>query len=427
MNKYLTFFSFLFLMFFTACQQESKTSSITAIVGARLIDGNGDQPVENAVVLIENGRILSVGSIDEIKLPENANIIDAEGKTMIPGLINAHAHVGYRDEVNADHYSTKQIKNQLELYARFGITTVASLGEDREQAVDFQAINDTIEAIGRARLYIAGDIITGDSIENVQAKVNENAKNKTDFIKIRVDNNRGRSKSMPPEIYKAIIEESHKHDLMVTAHMYDLQIAKDLLESGADFLAHSVRDQEVDEELIRLLKTKKVCYCPTLTRDLSTYVYGEKPDFFDDPFFLENANIAEVPMLKDSVRQAGVRNGGDYEANQAALQMALINVKKLSDAGATIAMGTDSGMPTRFQGYFEHLELELMAESGMSPMKILVSATRDAANCLKLKDVGTIEKGKLADFVLLDANPLDDIKNTKKISSVWIGGKVLKQ
>lgn len=426
MNKYLTFLGLFLVLFFTACQQP-KISSVTAIVGARLIDGNGGTPIENAIVLIENGHILSAGSTDEIILPDNATIVHAEGKTMIPGLVNAHAHVGYRDEVNAAHYSAEQIQDQLELYARFGITTVASLGEDLEQARAFQAINDTIEAIGRARLYIAGEIVAGSSVESVQAMVDENAKNKTDFIKIRVDNNRRRTESMPPEIYQAIIAQSHEHNLMLTAHMYDLQIAKDLLESGADFLAHSIRDKEVDEELVNLLKTKNVCYCPTLTRDLSTYVYGETPDFFTDPFFIENANTAEVHMLKDSLRQAGVRNGGDYEANQAALSMALVNLKKLSDAGATIAMGTDSGIPTRFQGYFEHLELELMAKAGMSPMKILVAATRDAANCLRLKDVGTLEKGKLADFVLLDANPLDDILNTKKISSVWIGGEMLKQ
>lgn len=426
MNKHLTFIGLFLLLFCAACQQ-SKTSSITAIIGARLIDGNGGTPIENAIVLIENGRILSAGPTDEIDLPDNVTIVNVQGKTMMPGLVNAHAHVGYRNEVNAAHYSAEQIQNQLELYARFGVTTVASLGEDLEQARAFQAINDTTEAIGRARLYIAGEIVVGSSVESAQAMVDENAENKTDFIKIRVDNNRGRTASMSPEIYKAIIAQSHKHNLMLTAHMYNLQIAKDLLESGADFLAHSIRDKEVDDELVHLLKTKNVCYCPTLTRDLSTYVYGETPSFFTDPFFIENANTAEVHMLKDSLRQAGVRDGGDYEANQAALSMALVNLKKLSDAGATIAMGTDSGIPTRFQGYFEHLELELMAKAGMSPMKILVAATRDAANCLKLKDVGTLEKGKLADFVLLDANPLDDILNTKKISSVWIGGEMLKQ
>jgi imidazolonepropionase-like amidohydrolase len=350
-------------------------------------------------------------------------VIDVSGKTIIPGIINAHGHVGDVKGIEPGHYSAENIQDQLELYARYGVTTVVSLGDDRSEAEPFRAAIDTSASPGRARLYIAGTVVSGTTPEDAVAMVDENMRMGVDFMKIRVDDNLGSGTKMSEEVYRAVIDRSHEHGIRLAAHMYYLEDAKALLRSGADFIAHSVRDVAVDSSLIRLLKERNVCYCPTLTRDLSTFVYGEIPDFFEDPFFLREVDTAILQPLKDPQRRLQVRQSRSAQTYKQGLQWALKNLKTLSDSGVVIAFGTDSGVSGRFQGYFEHLEMELMAEAGLSPMEILTSATGSAASCLDLKDVGTLEPGKLADFVVLDKDPVADITNTRGISSVWIGGK----
>jgi imidazolonepropionase-like amidohydrolase len=267
----------------------------------------------------------------------------------------------------------------------------------------------------------AGPVVGGETVEEVTAQVEEVAAMEPDFIKIRVDDNLGRSTRMSPQVYGAVIDAAHAHGLPLASHLFYLKDAKGLLEAGSDFIAHSVRDQAVDQEFIDLLIDRDVCYCPTLTREISTFVYAERPDFFDDPFFTAEADPAVVAALEDPERQAGYRGPGPT-AYQEALQVALRNLKAVADGGATVAMGTDSGPPARFQGYFEHLELELMAEAGLTPMQILVAATGDAARCIQRDDIGTLQPGRAADFVVVSGDPLEDILATRTIESVWIAG-----
>ena len=203
-----------------------------------------------------------------------------------------------------------------------------------------------------------------------------------------------------------------------------LDDAKGVLRAGVDYIAHSVRDRDIDAEFIALMKKNNASYSPTLTRELAVFTYAETPSFFTDPFFLKEADPTEIAAMKDSKRQETMKLDPAALWYKEHMEVAMRNLKNLSDAGINVVMGTDSGGgPGRFQGYFEHLELEYETKAGLTPMQALVSATSGAAKVINIsQEVGTLERGKLADFVVLTANPLDDIKNTRAIDSVWIGG-----
>nr|PZN58242.1 MAG: amidohydrolase [Bacteroidota bacterium] len=425
LSQLLSFFLIASLLISCGKQAEDQTSDTKAFTGATIFDGTGSDPILNGVIVVRDGRIVSVGPAETTDIPDGAERLDLSGKWVIPGLINAHGHVGNVRGLGLGHYSAENIQRQLELYAKYGITTVVSLGDDRDQAESFRAANDTSAGRSFARLYIAGDVVNGATPEAATTVVDKNVSMGVDFIKIRVDDNLGQSAKMSPDIYRPVIDRAHAHGMKLAAHMYYLADAKDLLRSGADFIAHSVRDTNVDSEFISLMKEKGVCYCPTLTRDLSTFVYETRPDFFDDPFFLQEADTVVLRMLEEPERQAQIRNSVSAQTYKRALETALSNLKILADSGVTIAFGTDSGMPARFQGYFEHIEMEMMADAGMTPKQVLLSATRDAAQCLDLKDVGTLTKDFWADFVVLNADPLENIRNCRQIHGVWIGGKRL--
>ena len=391
-----------------------------AFVGATLFDGTGADVVENAVIVVRDGRIEAVGSADAVTIPEGAERIDVAGKTIVPGLVNAHGHVSDVIGLEGGHYTRENVLRQLGLYARYGVTSVHSLGGDGPEAVALRDAEDA--SLDRARITVAGAVVVGDTVEAVQAEVDANAAMNVDVIKIRVDDNLGNTTKMPPEIYRAVIDRAAEKGLKVHSHLYYLEDAKGLLEAGTGLIAHSVRDQEVDDELIQMMKDENVCYCPTLTREVSVFVYESVPDWFEDPFFLKEADPAVLEQLKDPERMERVASSPTATAIKEALGTAMVNLKKVADGGATIAFGTDTGPAGRFQGYFEHMELDMMAEAGLTPKQILMSATGDAARCVGLDDVGTLEAGKWADFIVLGANPLDDIANLHGIESVWIAG-----
>jgi imidazolonepropionase-like amidohydrolase len=364
--------------------------------------------------------VREAGAADAVVVPEGAEVIDVSGRTIFPGLINAHGHVGDTLGLEAGHYSERNVLDHLALYARYGVTTVNSLGGDGAAAATVRDAENE-PGLDRARLMFAGPVVAGDTPEEVIEQVEEIAAMEPDFIKIRVDDNLGSTARMTPEVYGAVIEAAHAHGLPLAAHLFYLEDASGLLDAGADLIAHSVRDQPVDDDFVDRLIDNDVCYVPTLTREVSTFVYEERPDFFDDPFFLAEADPAVIAALEDPERQARYRGAGPT-AYKRALQVALRNLKAVADGGATVAMGTDSGPPARFQGYFEHMELELMAEAGLTPMQILVAATGDAARCLQRDDIGTLQPGRAADFVVVTGDPLEDITATRTIESVWIAG-----
>ncbi|HEX3704092.1 MAG TPA: amidohydrolase family protein [Vicinamibacterales bacterium] len=404
-----------------------QTPSVTAFTGARVIDGTDREPIVNATILVRDGRIVAVGPDGRVAVPDRAQRVSLRGKTVIPGLVNAHGHVGDTVGLEGNRYSAANVTRDLKLYADYGVTTVVSLGGDGPPAFAAREQQRT-PPLDRSRIYAAGPVLAPKTVAEARQQVDQDAAMKVDIVKIRVDDNLGTTPKMAPEIYRAVIDQAHKDGLRVAVHLFYLADAKAVLDAGADYIAHSVRDTAVDDGFIAAMKKRGVCYCPTLMREVSTFTYGSTPAFFDDPFFLAHADRATVEKLKDPKRQEAMRTSDAARRYKAGLEVANRNLKTLSDAGVTIAMGTDTGPPARFQGYFEQLELEMMVKAGLTPRQVLASATRDAARCMKLdKEVGTLEPGKWADFVVLSADPLADIKNTRAIADVYIaGGRVLR-
>jgi imidazolonepropionase-like amidohydrolase len=405
-----------------AAQAPNNTRAFT---GARVIDGTDRPPLDNATIVVRGGKVVSVAPAGRAQVPAGAQRVALDGKTVIPGIVNAHGHVGNTEGLEQGHYSAANVVRDLKTYAAYGVTTVFSLGDDQQAGI-VERDGQRTPTRDRARLFVAGPVLAPKTIDEARKLVAENQAMKVDIIKIRVDDNLGATPKMAPEIYKAVIDEAHKRGMRVAVHLFYLADAKAVLDAGADFIAHSVRDTDVDDAFVAMLKRRDVCYCPTLTREVSTFVYESTPTWFSDPLFTRHADLKAVELLKQPQRQEQMKNSRSAKAYKAGLEVANRNLKKLADSGVKIAMGTDTGPPARFQGYFELMELEMMAKAGLTPRQVLASATRDAARCMKLDgEVGTLEANKWADFVVLDANPLDDIANIRKISAVYIAGNAV--
>ena len=243
-------------------------------------------------------------------------------------------------------------------------------------------------------------------------------------MKFWLDDVNGEYEKMNPAIYKAVIEESHRQRLRVAAHVYYLADAKAVIGNGADALAHSIRDLPVDDELIGMMKSQSVLYIPTLIRDESTFLLVESPEVMQDQFFKLSVSPELLRQFESPEYRAKVENDPNLPKAKAAFAMAQQNLKTLEDAGVHVAFGTDSGAnPARVPGWAEHRELELMVRSGLTPMQAIVSATKGTAAVVGSTDIGTLEAGKRADFLVLAASPLDRISNTRQMLTIWHGGK----
>jgi imidazolonepropionase-like amidohydrolase len=409
-----------------ALQPEVATST-RALTGARVLAVGGQPAIDNATILIRAGRIEAVGPSGNVRVPQGTQTTRLPGKFVLPGLISAHAHVSDIDGLRPRAYTTANTLRQLGVFARYGVTTVWSLGG--EAAPAFQARDaQAVPGLDRARIHLAGEIVTAKTADEARQAVARVAATKPDVIKIRVDDNLGTTSKMTPDVYRAVIDEAHARGLRVAAHIFYLDDAKDLLRAGVDVIAHSVRDRDVDEEFLALMKTRQAAYVPTLTRELSTFVYESTPAFFTDPFFLKEADAAVVAQLKEPARQAGFRDSRSAQRYKAALAIAKRNLKRIADAGVLVAMGTDAGpFPERFQGFFEHVEMEMMVEAGLSPAQVLRAATVDAARAMRVEHVGTVAPGAWADLLVLDQDPLRDIRHTRQIASVWIAGSMVRR
>jgi imidazolonepropionase-like amidohydrolase len=417
----MALFSVLAATVLTAAQEPPPK----VFVGARVVDGTGAAPIDNAVITVRGDRIAQVTTMAEPgTIPVEAERIDLRGRTVMPGFVNAHGHVADTSglRAGAEFYTRENLERQLKLYADYGVTTIFSLGGDGPAGATLRN-----EGPGnRARLFIAGPVITATTAEAAAADVEKISALGVDWLKFRVDDNLGSSKKMPKEAWKAVIDRGHAKKLPVAAHIFYLEDAKDLLREGIDLIAHSVRDKPLDDEFIALAKQRDVCVVPTLTREVSTFVYESTPAWFTDEFFLRRADTATVQQLKDAKRQADMKKSPSAQKYKVALDVATANLKKMKDAGVRIAFGTDTGPPARFQGYFEHMELEMMVKAGLTPMEAIVAATGDAARCMKnTSGLGTLKAGAPADFVIYREDPSKDIRGTRTIESVWVAGNKL--
>jgi imidazolonepropionase-like amidohydrolase len=399
----------------------AQSPTVRAWVGARVHTGDG-APIDDAVIVAREGRIVAVGPRSLVTPPSGAETLDVGGRFIVPGFVDAHAHVSDVDGLRPRAYTDANTIRQLRLFARYGVTTVWSLGGEQAPAFAAGAAQSTA-SLARARIFVAGDVISAATPEEARQAVRRVAALKPDAIKIRVDDNLGTTRRMPPEVSRAIIDEAHGLGLRVAAHIFYLEDAKALLRAGVDMIAHSVRDVPIDDEFVALMRARNVPYCPTLTREVSTFVYESRPAFFDDPFFAREADAAVVERLLQPDRQAAMKASPAAQRYKAGLDVAMRNLKRAADAGLRVVMGTDSGATAeRFEGYFEHLEMAMMADAGLTPAQVLRASTVEAARAIGAPGIGRLEPGAWADFVVLERDPLADIRHTKTIASVWIAG-----
>lgn len=412
---------------------------------ATLITGEG-APVENAAMIVDNGTITALGPKGGIPAPKGAARVDLSGKTIMPTMVNLHGHAGYLKGVNfeAKNYSRESIIDDLNRYVYYGVGAVQVLGTDMGDAA-FQIREEQRQGrLGGATYFTAGRGFTAkggfpaaaipamkdapyqvSSEEEARKAVQELAVQKVDMIKMWVDDNMGKQPKLRPNISAAIIDEAHKNNIRVMAHLFYLNDAKELVKAGLDGIAHSVRDREVDDALIAALKEKNVWYVPTLTGHESVFTFADKPSWIGEPAMREGMAAHVIADLTGDAFVNKIKQNPDVAKLRQHYKMALKNLKKLSDAGVRIAFGTDSGSMNRFIGYFEHRELELMVAAGLTPEQAIVAATKTSAEILGLKDRGTLAVGKSADFIILDASPLEDIVNSRGIAQVFVAGKEL--
>jgi imidazolonepropionase-like amidohydrolase len=404
--------------------QAPSAGATVAFTNARIIDGTGRAPIERGTLVISGGRITAIGPATSTTIPAGAQRIDASGKTIVPGFINDHAHL------NVERGATLPVRDdlvrRLKIYAAYGVTTTVSLGSTQADELEGFKLMQEQDRVGldRARLYTAGLNAIGKTPEEARASVDRLADLHAHVIKFHIN---GNPNDMNRPTWSAIIDESHKKGLKASVHIFYHKDAEASVDDGVDILAHSIRDQDATPALIAKMKQKNVAYIPTLTRDLSVFVYESTPEFLNEPFFQRGMSLykEQVPLVSSAEFHDKLKKDANTEVIRKALVEANKNLKILSDAGITIAMGTDSGVannPGRWQGYFEQVEMEMMNKAGMSPMKVLVASTGDAAKVMGLKNVGTLQPGNWADLVVLRANPLDNIRNTRAIDSVWIAG-----
>jgi len=385
--------------FLAGCAVPVSEQSVTAYERARLIVGDG-RVIENATLVVHGAKLAQVGRTADVRVPGGARRVDLAGKTVMPMIVDTHVHLSPTREA---------LIRDLRIRAYYGVSAVLSLGTDGYEVLDLHS--QTIP--GAARYLSAGRGITMPepgrtkvpywitSAAEGRKAVQELAAHKVDIVKIWVDDRDGKYKKLTPELYSAIIDESHKRGLRVTAHIFDLEDAKGLMRAGVDAFAHGIRDKEIDDEVVAMFKQR-----PNLILTPNLPDRGVKVDL----------SWLRTGLPENEFKKLEAANT-DRPKAQASYKLQARNLAKLNAAGVRMTLGTDGNRP-----WGPHEEMLDMVMAGMTPMQVIVAATRNSAEFLRLTDTGTLETGKSADFIVLDANPLDDITNTRRISAVILRG-----
>jgi imidazolonepropionase-like amidohydrolase len=422
------------LSFVAVCWPQPPAPGPTLFENARLIVGDGSAPIASSAFIVENGRFTRVGEKGSVPAPAGARRIDLTGKTVMAALVDAHVHLGYRKGLSfvADNYTRENLLDTLDRFAFCGIAAVLEAGTGRGD-LPFQVRAD---ARSGARYLTAGrgfampnagpGVPMRDAAFGVttEAEARENvralAAKRPDLIKIWVDDRNGTVEKLKPALYRAIIDEAHAHGLRVMAHIAALEDAKDLLRAGIDGFGHVVRDRDIDDELLALLKQRpRVFFVETLWGERQA-IYQERPAWVDEPILRDLLSGEEITQLAASFSTAASPTPAQRESARRLLR----NVATLNAAGVKLGLGTDTGGVTggQYFGLASLVELELLVKAGLTPAQAIVAATRNSADILGLDQLGTVAMGKSADFVVLEANPLQDIANARRISTVYLRG-----
>jgi imidazolonepropionase-like amidohydrolase len=422
--------------------RQATEPTVALYENARLISGSGSAPLEESAFLVERGTITRVARKGGLTPPAGARRVDLTGKTVMPVLINTHGHPGFQKGLTygQENFTRETIVDDLNRALYYGVAVVQSQGIEKGEVTYQVRADQQAGRLGGARLLVAGRGIGAPNagpgaaayagiaheITNeaeARAAVQELAAKKVDLVKIWVDDRMGRAPRLAPNLYRAAIAEAHARALRVNAHVYYYSDAVDLADAGIDAFAHLVRDKEMDDALVASIVRRNVYVMPNLTGEWNTY--SELPRWLKDGDPLLILLQQSTPQAVIDRMRKGYEGRTTEAIERARTQHSILerSLTRLARANAKIVLGSDTGLPDRLFGMAEQRELESMVKAGMTPMQVIVAATSRPAEYLKLSTMGSLEPGKEASFLVLDANPLDDITNTQRLSRVFVKGE----
>lgn len=426
--------------------QSRNPSKAVLYEGARLITGDGAQPIESGAFLVQNGRIVALGRKGEVAPPAGAARVDLSGKTVMPAMINVHVHIGYEGYTRwgAENYTPQNVLDHLQREAFYGVGATTSVGTSpTDQAIAFQQDQQAGKFPPASRfLFMPGMAPPGggpdavlikattalrtvyevSTAQQARAAVQTMASRRIRNVKIWVDDRRGTYPKMTPDVYNAIIDEAHKHQMIVHAHATTLADQKAVVRAGADVLVHAVQNEKLDDEYLALLREKKPYWATVIG-------LGDRTEVCDNDPFVDQVLPPRVIAAIRSTMEARplAPSCGPRSPNAAAREEMLANnFPRMIAAGARLVLGTDAGIHPGYSfGSADHHEIARWVGLGLTPSQAIVAATQRPAELMGLTDMGTLAVGRSADFLVLDANPLDDIRNTRRIASVYLRGTML--